>query len=53
MTNYEIDRQTMMVNFFFVKKVKKNLVVSFFCYTFVSETKNELKYDTERNQQLV
>jgi hypothetical protein len=35
---------------FFCKKVKKNLVVSFFCCTFVSETINELKYDTERNQ---
>ena len=52
MTNYEIDRQALMVNFFY-KKVKKNLVITFFYYTFVSETRNELKYDKERNQQLV
>ena len=42
MTNYENDCQTLMV-IFFVKKVKKNLVVSFFCCTFVPETRNELK----------
>ena len=42
MTNHEIDCQTMIVNFF-VKKVKKNLVVSFFCCIFVLETRNELK----------
>ena len=39
MTIYEIDCQTMMVNFF-VKKVKKNLVVSFFCCIFALETMN-------------
>ena len=31
--------------------MKKNLVVSFFCCTFVSETRNELKYDKGRNHQ--
>lgn len=42
MTNYEIDYQKLMVNFF-VKKMKKNLVVSLFCCIFVLETRNELK----------
>ena len=36
MTNYEIDYQKLMVNFF-VKKVKKNLVVSIICCIFVPE----------------
>lgn len=41
MTIYEIDCQTMMVNFF-VKKVKKNLVVSFFLL-YLCIRNNELK----------